>query len=237
MTDCVRPGRFAAHGRVPHHLRCEPFGGVGYPSFTQGCRGDSPLVGGNWVHDRPSPRSRGPCRRFQPWRSAGPKILFTHKPLMASQKELASFPQYRFVPSPHVDDLENYFVTSAAAGDQRACSPVPDRKRRSMSTSVGADYLGGSARDRSGHSRCQATWCDVVDTQRRLCGDDWLREPLGLAQFTLGDDIPGPLFSFEIHWGRHQAAGSVRHLSGGPESSSRRRWGRPMRPRRWELGL
>ncbi len=123
----------------------------------------------------------------------GPTVLVTHKPLTASDDELAGAPSYRFVPSPA---RERVTALCRQAGVEMVVSGHVHQSRRLHAAgmthlwapttwAVLPDWL----QPRVGAKRCGVLELDLRDdggfTAQRV-------EPSGLEQLTLGEDIASP---------------------------------------------
>ena len=122
-----------------------------------------------------------------------PTVLVTHKPLTASEHELAAAPRYRFVPSPA---REQVVALCHEAGVEVVVSGHVHQSRRLRAAGMT-------------HLWAPTTWAVLPDwlqphTGAKRCGileldlrDDggftaqWV-EPAGLEQLTLGEDIASP---------------------------------------------
>ena len=122
-----------------------------------------------------------------------PTVLVTHKPLTASEHELAAAPQYRFVPSPAREGL---VALCREAGVEVVVSGHVHQSRRLHAAgmthlwapttwAVLPDWL---------QPHIGAKRCGILELDLREDGGftaQWV-EPAGLEQLTLGEDIASP---------------------------------------------
>jgi 3',5'-cyclic AMP phosphodiesterase CpdA len=122
-----------------------------------------------------------------------PTVLVTHKPLTASEHELAAAPRIRFVPSPARERVAALcrdggveFVVSGHVHQSRRLHAAGMTHLWAPTTwAVLPDWL---------QPRIGAKQCGILELDLRHDGGftaQWV-EPAGLEQLTLGDDIPSP---------------------------------------------
>jgi 3',5'-cyclic AMP phosphodiesterase CpdA len=120
-------------------------------------------------------------------------VLVTHKPLTAGGAELAGAPPYRFVPAPARDRLTELchdggveVVLSGHVHQRRQVEAEGMTHLWATTTwAVLPDWLQAPV----GVKRCGILEMELPD--RDALAPTWI-EPEGMAQLTLGDDIPSP---------------------------------------------
>jgi 3',5'-cyclic AMP phosphodiesterase CpdA len=152
---------------------------------------DAQLFGSGLAAEREQWAWLEDCLASQP--PGRPVVLVSHKPLTTSDEELAASPSYRFVPRPArqritalSDTVHCPLVVSGHVHQYRILDGGGRRHAWAPTTwAVLPEWAQGTV----GVKRCGALSLDIgPDSSIRA----ELVEPPGLAQLTLGDDIPDP---------------------------------------------
>jgi 3',5'-cyclic AMP phosphodiesterase CpdA len=121
------------------------------------------------------------------------KVLFCHKPVTASENELAVSPEYRFVPSSARQRLRELLREQTCplviSGHVHQFRLIDDGRRRHVWAPTTWAVLPEFAQSVVGVKRCGVLWLSLSADGTSVAD---LVEPLGLAQFTLVEDIPDP---------------------------------------------
>jgi 3',5'-cyclic AMP phosphodiesterase CpdA len=120
-------------------------------------------------------------------------VLVMHKPLSASEHELALAPAYRFVPAPARRQLERLLAGRATplvvSGHVHQFRVLDIDARRHVWAPTSWAVLPDRVQARYGAKRCGIVAL-TLDADGRTHVS--LEEPAGLTQITLSDDIPDP---------------------------------------------
>ena len=131
--------------------------------------------------------------QFSDQASGDLRVLFSHKPLTASENELAVSPEYRFVPSSARQRLGELLRDQncplVISGHVHQFRLLNDGRRRHVWAPTTWAVLPEFAQSVVGVKRCGVLWLSLSADGTSVAG---LVEPPGLAQFTLVEDIPDP---------------------------------------------
>jgi hypothetical protein len=117
--------------------------------------------------------------------------LVTHKPIFAEQSERDSAPWYRFSPAPARDQLTNLLdrrPSVVVSGHVHQYRKLHDGARLHAWAPTSWAVVPDEIQQPLGVKRCGVLTLDLTSSGARF----ELVEPPGLAQLTMGRDIPDP---------------------------------------------